>query len=364
MRVDTILVIMGVFGCALYLLVTLSGKYEPESGPVYHYEPKEYEPEKPAWAGQFLGERDACLPPAGKTVYSVKEALADPASVINLELVGGTVNFPETLTSCVNLRSIFIKGVKMPNPQSDFKVMSSLPSLTHLTITLVPLREIPAEIEGFKKLEVCKILAAKITTVPDEIARLPKLWYLNLRNCRRLSSLTDSLVHMQQLHYLGFAGTSMTEVPESVSKLKHLITLEANACKINRLPTSMQEMQWLEALNLGANALDSLPDDIGLCKELRDVGLGGNRLSKLPASMINLRQLVFCSLKGNQFEKFPMELANSKIYAICIEDNPLREIPCEVIQMSHLARIVCDTLLVNPEDLACIRRANTKLEVH
>ncbi|XP_066519681.1 volume-regulated anion channel subunit LRRC8E isoform X2 [Hoplias malabaricus] len=223
------------------------------------------------------------------------------------------------------------------NESSPLKAFSSLKKLVHLVtleLTACELERLPSAVFSLSNLQELDLRENRLTTV-EEI--------LSLQHCRRLSTL--KLWH-----------NSITTVPEHISKLRSLETLDLSWNTIRKLPPRLCYSTKLKHLDLSHNQLTSLPPEIGIlqslwhfsvaynslealpdelfsCKRLRTLALGNNSIVFLSPRVGNLAQLVRLELKGNRLESLPLEIEDCsllKLTGLVVEDSLLDLLPSEV----------------------------------
>jgi len=97
----------------------------------------------------------------------------------------------------------------------------------------------------------------------------------------------------------------LTELPESIGKLKQLTSLKLSYNKLTTLPDSLGQLTQLTELDLSNNQLTALPDSLGQLTQLTKLDLSSNRLAVLPDTIGRLRNLALLNLLGNQLTTIP-----------------------------------------------------------
>lgn len=100
---------------------------------------------------------------------------------------------------------------------------------------------------------------------------------------------------MSRLTFLCLAGNLITCVPEEISLLIHLDSLDVSQNIVEALPKSVGKLKRLTRLKLSENKLTGLPKEIGQLQNLEILELSKNRLTELPIELshcLNLKELI------------------------------------------------------------------------
>ena len=125
-------------------------------------------------------------------------------------------------------------------------------------------------------------------------------------------SLSAALANPDSVFILDLRGKKLTEFPEAVYKLPHLLVLDISRNKIKTLPADISKMESLEELDLSGNKLTELPASIGDFKWLKKLALNRNTLVTLPPTIGNIATLEYLELWDNELEDLPDEIKNLK----------------------------------------------------
>ncbi|XP_038112765.1 leucine-rich repeat-containing protein 28 [Culex quinquefasciatus] len=106
---------------------------------------------------------------------------------------------------------------------------------------------------------------------------------------------------MSRLTFLCLAGNLITYVPEEISLLINLESLDVSQNVVEALPKSVGKLQRLIRLKLSENKLTGLPKEIGQLQNLEILELSKNRLTELPIEMSHCLGLQELILDDNYF---------------------------------------------------------------
>ena len=165
------------------------------------------------------------------------------------------------LENCINLRRIqpsigIHKKLTILN-LNGCKNLTSLPSkfemecLTELHITKIT--KIPEFGRNMKRVPSLLLSGTAITTLPTSIEHLTGLFLLDLRHCKNLMHLPDTIFNLKLVREVHLRGCS----------------------KLDRLPENLGNAESLEDLDLSETAIREFPSSIGLLKHLGELFFRG-----------------------------------------------------------------------------------------
>ncbi|HEX5706065.1 MAG TPA: leucine-rich repeat protein, partial [Pyrinomonadaceae bacterium] len=125
----------------------------------------------------------------------------------------------------------------------------------------------------------------------------------------KLDELPESLSQLTQLESLNLSDNQLTELPESLSRLTQLKSLNLSHNRLTELPEWMGQLARLNTLKLSGNRLTELPESLGQLTQLVTFDVLANQLTELPESLGELTKLEWVDLSGNQLSslsEFPV----------------------------------------------------------
>ncbi|CAI7895718.1 unnamed protein product [Closterium sp. NIES-54] len=112
-------------------------------------------------------------------------------------------------------------------------------------------QKLPETVSQLQHLTLSKVLAAKLTSIPDGIGRLSRLCELDLSDCNALQKLQSSLTQLRFLCVLRLNNTSIVSLPPRFALLTRLRTLNLFGCdRLKALPGDLTELKVLQELNV------------------------------------------------------------------------------------------------------------------
>nr|CAB3449548.1 unnamed protein product [Digitaria exilis] len=165
------------------------------------------------------------------------------------------------------------------------------------------------------KMKVLRILDLEDTNVTNEdieqvVKILPRLKFLGLRRCIKVSDLPDSLGNLRQLQTLDIRHTSVTKLPDSITKLQELQYIRAGArvAFVEEQPSVPRRRNYVWCNRERLDACDGIVVPyIGALKALHTLGVvnvgrhdGKERLKELK----NLNQLNKLGVSGINRKNF------------------------------------------------------------
>jgi len=189
--------------------------------------------------------------------------------------------------------------------------------------------------EAEKKIEKARQSEAKtlvlqemeLTELPESLSQLSRLQSLNL-NYNKLTALPEWLGQLTQLESLDLTNNQLTTLPESLGQLTQLESLDLTNNQLTTLPESLSQLSRLQSLNLNYNKLTTLPERLGQLTQLKSLRLTNNQLTTLPESLGQLTQLESLSLANNQLTTLPESFGRlTQLESLSLLENRLTALP-------------------------------------
>ncbi|GJP34024.1 hypothetical protein CLOM_g18505, partial [Closterium sp. NIES-68] len=194
----------------------------------------------------------------------------------------------------------------------------ALPRLRRLSLTSVGLiRGVVAgmTLSSLEHLEL--LLAGEAEELPFPLKFLPNLRTLTIQNAGRMNKLpADIGSALQRLRQLQIQqALELTELPETVSGLQCLTSMEIHAPKLATLPDSLGGLSRLRKLNLSDCAsLTQLPASLTQLSCLHELNLRNTPMRSLPCNFAQLSRLKDLDLHGcKQLQGLPEGFSQLKM---------------------------------------------------
>jgi len=188
----------------------------------------------------------------------------------------------------------------------------------------------------------------KLTELPESIGKLKYLKKLNLV-ANNIAFLPQSITEIPSIEYLCLKANGLIEIPEVVTKIKSLKILDLSQNLLNSLPEGINELNLLETLDISYNKFNVFPNTLEKCKSIKKLIFNTNNLSDIPKSIENMASLEEFDLRYNKFSKIPEGLSGiRKLKSLELGKNDLKAVP---------------SFLANLQDLEILYLGSNKIEV-
>ncbi|MEP0265587.1 COR domain-containing protein [Dokdonia sp.] len=173
-------------------------------------------------------------------------------------------------------------------------------------------------------------------------AKQEKLTKLNLSNLE-LTECPEEIFELTHLIELNLSHNPLTEIPESIGKLTELTIFELYNNVLTILPDSIGDLINLTELNLSNNQLTEIPESIGKLTHLIELNLRHNELITLPEFIRELTNLKSLSLSFNKLTEVPEFIGKlTNLTELNLSNNQLTEIPKSIGELSNLIKLDLD----------------------
>lgn len=129
---------------------------------------------------------------------------------------------------------------------------------------------------------------------------------------------------MTSLLELYLAGNALSSLPESLTNLRYLTTLDLKSNLLDTIPPCILGLHQLRRLQLCQNCITHIPVQIKNLRELAELSLEHNRLLIVPDEVSDLMKLKILTLRGNDLLYIPDFLRDSDRYEHISFDDDLQ----------------------------------------
>ncbi|XP_068123843.1 leucine-rich repeat and calponin homology domain-containing protein 1 isoform X2 [Hyperolius riggenbachi] len=162
----------------------------------------------------------------------------------------------------------------------------------------------------------------RLMEVPGEVCHFVSLEALNLyQNCIKV--IPETLANLHMLTYLNISRNQLSSLPACICGLPLKVLIASNN-KIGFLPEEIGQLQQLMELDISCNEITSLPQQISLLKSLRELNVRRNYLKILPQEIVDL-PLVKLDISCNKVLILPLCFRKMvQLQVLVLENNPLQ----------------------------------------
>ena len=122
--------------------------------------------------------------------------------------------------------------------------------------------------------------------------------------------LSGRLIRIQVGNYFQGGNVALESLPESISTLSSLATLQVDKNSLTALPSDIGNLSNLTALIASNNFIESIPESVGDLSNVWYLDLGYNNLETLPSSISNMSSLQYLYLFGNNLSSLPESICD------------------------------------------------------
>ena len=261
----------------------------------------------------------------------------DPKFWYGIKIKGGNVTE-------INLRGNALKG--------NFPSISGFPKLQKLDLSSNQLiGDVSPTISSISTLVRLDISNNRLTGDPSNII-------LPLFNLKEISvgnnnfvfnDINNLLQSFSGLEVLDLSHIGLTAVPQKVSTLANLQSLNLSNNTISAGFSNLASLDFLSELNLSGNQLTKIPTEIGALTQLKTLDVSNNLFStNYSAVLSSLKNLEWISLKNNQITNFPTEFSQLKnLVHLNISDNKISSGFESLVPLKELEQIYLDKNLIS-----------------
>ncbi|KAG5227067.1 NBS resistance protein [Salix suchowensis] len=178
---------------------------------------------------------------------------------------------------------------------------TSIPNLKRLILEgCTSLYEVHPSLGHHKKLQYVNLVNCRnVTTLPNNL-EMESLQVFSLDDCSKLEKFPCIVGNMNKLMVFRLDKTGITELSSSIHHLVGLDLLSMNSCKnLTRIPKSIGGLKSLKKLDLsGCSGLEYITQNLGEVESLEEFDLSGTSIQELPASISLLKNLKVLYLDG------------------------------------------------------------------
>jgi hypothetical protein len=199
-----------------------------------------------------------------------------------------------------------------------------------MNLQLMGLREVPREVLKVAGIQQLRLDQNQHLEFPQGIpSELRSLKLLSVRNCC-FTELPDNISILAKLETLDLQENKLNEIPLTVSRLKRLARLDLSKNRIYRMRPGLGALERLEYVNIDGNCISDLPVDLSSCKSLKTLNCARNRLRVLPleyCSMLSIRRL---NIENNRLLAVPPAIKEMRLEVLRMGYNLIEGLPSDM----------------------------------
>ena len=245
----------------------------------------------------------------------------DPFSLLNSN--GSSINDNDNDT--IDLSFMDIVNYECLLNQAEKKL--DLNRITNLLLNNNFLKDINAFcLNKFVSLQTIDLSFNCIELIPDELCKINHLRVLILKeNSLHDTSLGKNFANnFQHLEVINLSGNGFTQFPYQLLEIRALREIYLGANKIKTLPKRYDHLvNSLELLYLGGNLIQHVPEEVSQLSRLKTLNLSDNRIARLPATLAKLKNLKSLALHNNFLTTLPIQLVKLDLAELSLRNNPL-----------------------------------------
>jgi internalin A len=179
-----------------------------------------------------------------------------------------------------------------------------------------------------------------------ELEERLKTGVLSLRGFE-LSELPDELFELTHLVKLDLRGNKFSDLSERIQSLRQLKEIFLADNEFHVFPAVVLSLPSLEVLDVANNYIQEIPDAISALSSLHYLRIGSNPIAQLPPAIGALPQLQILLANDLRLEGFPLCVCNTaSLKRLDLSYNNISEIPFEFTKLTNLRHVVLDKCAV------------------
>ncbi|ELP86979.1 podocan precursor, putative, partial [Entamoeba invadens IP1] len=224
---------------------------------------------------------------------------------------------------------------------------SNASALLSVDLSNNEITSIPKEISAFKSLTHFRVMANRLTCLPNNIVTLTCLRHLDL-NANQFTSFPVQISNLTTLEELQMIQNQLTEIPDCIGNLTNLQRISFTANNLKALPKSLSKCTNINFVELTSNEFDVFPDVICDLTKVTILMMQQNNLKEIPMSIKRLEKLSGLLLSSNQFSTFPESVCEvTSLTQIELDNNNFVEIPNSLSKLVKLKALVLNKSFIS-----------------
>ncbi|XP_050245512.1 disease resistance protein RPV1-like isoform X3 [Quercus robur] len=209
------------------------------------------------------------------------------------------VCLPNTICCLKSLECLDLSGSS--NFENLPENLGNVKGLKRLNLSGTAIKELPSSIECLPSLTSLDMHGCKnLVCLPNTTCGFQFQGALDLSTCSRFKNLAENPWIIERLGRLDLSETAIEEFPSSIGGLIGLTSLNLRGCKnLVCLSNTICYLKSLECLDLSRSSnFENLPENLGNVKGLKRLNLSGTAIKELPSSIECLPSLTSLVMHG------------------------------------------------------------------
>ena len=239
---------------------------------------------------------------------------------------------------------------------TELPPLDTLQNLTKLVVRNLPVVEIP----GLASLRMlCELNVrdnSKMNGIPDEVFEIVSLQRLDFVGCN-MTCLPEAVTNLTNLNTLELGHNSLgnDSFPEGISTLTNITKFGCNTNQISNYPKCLCDLTSIVELDVSNNLMVELPDEFCELTNVQNLTIAGNRLNKLPDCLGKMISVTYLDARNNRLKALPGSIGDLRqLNRLELTQNMIATLPVEMGNLDGILQTIetsNNPLVVPPKEI-------------